>query len=154
MKLFFVSCCDLTWLTAPLYMGACARTLRTTRHRKQQTEHHCHPNYRCHITAHHAHWTAPPTPVWSRHFRSGTTLVETGENFGRSSGSSFTDTFPVSKGVIWLFIATFAEVPPVVCPGSAVTLHFSHYSTLQVFISLNLNGIPPPPPNLSMMSRR
>lgn len=58
-----------------------------------------------------------------------------------SSGFSFTDAFLFSKGVIWLFIATFAEVTPVVCPGLVATLHFSHYSTLQVFISLDLNGI-------------
>jgi hypothetical protein len=42
-----------------------------------------------------------------------------------SRGSSFADAFPVSKGVIWLFVATFAEVTPAVCPGIA-TLHFSH----------------------------
>ena len=122
-------------------MVACAKTLRSTRHRKQQTKHHRHPNYRHHIIAHHAHWIAPSTPLWSRHFRSGTILVETGGNFGGSSGSSFVDAFPVSKGVIWLLIATFAEVTPVVCPGFVSALYFSHYSTLQVFICLDLNGI-------------
>ena len=69
--------------------------------------------------------------------------METGGNLGAISGSSFADASPVSKGVIWLFIATFAEVTPVVCPGFVATLHFSHYSTLQVFISLDLNGIYP-----------
>jgi hypothetical protein len=48
---------------------------------------------------------------------------------------------PFPKGVIWLFIATFAEVTPAVCPDFVPTLHLSHYSTLQVFISLDLNGI-------------
>lgn len=66
--------------------------------------------------------------------------METGGNFGGSSGSSFADAFPVSKGVIWLLIATIAEVTPVVCPGFVATLHFFHYSTLQVFIFLDLNG--------------
>jgi hypothetical protein len=122
-------------------MGACARMLRNTRHRKQQTKHHRHPNRRHHIVAHHAHWIAPPTSLWSRLFRSGTILVETGGNIVGGSGSSFADAFPVSKGVVWLLIATFAEVTPVVCPGFVATLHFSHYSTLQVFISLDLNGI-------------
>jgi hypothetical protein len=66
--------------------------------------------------------------------------VETGGNFGGSSDPSSADAFPVSKGVIWLFIATFAEVTPAVRPGFVTTLHFSHYSVLQVFICLNLNG--------------
>jgi hypothetical protein len=66
--------------------------------------------------------------------------VETGGNLGGSSGSSFADVFPVSKGVIWLFIATFAEVTPAVSPGFVAAVHFSHYSTLQVFVSLDLNG--------------
>lgn len=106
-------------------MGACARMLRNTRYRKQQTKHHRHPNYRHHLVAHHADWITPPTSLWSRHFRSGTTFVETGGNLGVNSGSSFADTFPVSKGVIWLLIATAAEVTPVVCPGFVATLHFS-----------------------------
>jgi len=141
MKVFCTLLWGLTLFTAPLYMATCASTLRTTRHRKQQTKHHRYPNNRHHIIAHHAHWIAPPTPLWSRHFRFGTTLVETGGDLGGSSVSSSADAFPVSKGVIWLFIATFAEVTPAVRPGFVAALHFSHYSTLQVFICLDLNGI-------------
>ena len=48
--------------------------------------------------------------------------METGTNLGGSSGSSFANT--VSKGVIWLFIATFAEVTPVVCPGFVPSSYF------------------------------
>lgn len=67
-----------------------------------------------------------------------------------SSGSSFANA--VYKGVIWLFIATIAEVTPVVCPGFVVSLHISYCSTLQVFISLDLNGICLLRPDQSMMS--
>jgi hypothetical protein len=73
---------DLTLFTAPFYMATCARTLRSTRHRMQPTNHHRHPDYRHHVIAHHARWIAPPAPLWSRHFRSDTTLVETGGNLG------------------------------------------------------------------------
>ena len=31
------------------------------------------------------------------------------------------------KGIIWLFIATCAEVTPVVCPVLVTTLHYSQY---------------------------
>jgi hypothetical protein len=39
---------------------------------------------------------------------------------GRSHFSvcQFTYLFPLPKGVIWLLIATVAEVPPMVCPAS------------------------------------
>ena len=49
------------------------------------------------------------------------------------------------KGVVWFFIATIAEVPPTVSiSGFLVPLLSSHqYFTLQVLISLNLNGSPP-----------
>jgi hypothetical protein len=74
--------------------------------------------------------------------------VETG-NLDRDRGSSSTDVLPVVKGVIWLFLATFAEVTPVVSPAGFARVLFSHYITLQVFITLDLNG---KPPNLLMMS--
>jgi hypothetical protein len=48
--------------------------------------------------------------------------VETGLTLAWDSGSSFVDMPLVPKGIIWLFLATFAEVTPA------------------VFISLNLNG--------------
>ncbi len=45
----------------------------------------------------------------------------------------------IAKGVIWLFLATIAEVTPVV--SLAISLHrFFVLITLQVFISLDLNG--------------
>ena len=46
------------------------------------------------------------------------------------------------KGVIWLFLATIAEVPPAVGPSEFLVplLLSDHRLTLQVFISLNLNG--------------
>jgi len=94
--------------------------LRTTRHREQQAKHHRHPNYRRHIIVHHARRIASSTAPWSRLFWSGTTFVETGVNLARSSGSSFADVFPVSKGVVWLFLATSAEVTPVVCTAGFV----------------------------------
>jgi len=50
---------------------------------------------------------------------------------------------PVRKGVIWLLLATAAEVPPTVCPVSflAHPRFANHQVTSQVLIVLNLNGI-------------
>ena len=53
----------------------------------------------------------------------------------------------VRKGVMWLLLATVAEIPPLVCPSPAFPLayplfaHRHHDVTLQVFIILDLNGI-------------
>jgi hypothetical protein len=38
--------------------------------------------------------------------------------------SQFTYLFPLPKGVIWLLIATVAEVPPTVCPASFLVCLF------------------------------
>ena len=52
--------------------------------------------------------------------------------------------FSVRKGVLWLLLATVAEVPPAVCSSLAFPLAhllFAHrHVTSQVFIVLNLNG--------------
>ena len=74
--------------------------------------------------------------------------METG-NFDRDRCFSSTDVLPVVKGVIWLFLATFAEVTPVVSPAGFAPVLFSHYITSQVFITLDLNG---KPPNLLVMN--
>jgi len=49
----------------------------------------------------------------------------------------------VRKGVIWLLLATAAEVPPTVCHVSflAHPRFANHHVTSQVLIVLNLNGI-------------
>jgi hypothetical protein len=66
--------------------------------------------------------------------------VEAGLNRCAGGGSSFADVLSVSKGVIWLFLATIAEATPAVSPAGFVPpLLFSHHITLQVFISLDLN---------------
>jgi len=48
------------------------------------------------------------------------------------------------KGVVWLMLAVFAEVPPVVC-GLIISPHLSVQSvhpcsTIQVLIILNMGG--------------
>ena len=49
----------------------------------------------------------------------------------------------VRKGVMWLLLATLAEVPPTVSPACflAHPLFVHHLRTFQVLIILNLNGI-------------
>lgn len=42
------------------------------------------------------------------------------------SESQFIYLFPLPKGVIYLLIATVAEVTPTVCPASFLVCHFSH----------------------------
>ena len=67
--------------------------------------------------------------------------METGVNLGGVGGPSFTDMPSISKGVIWLFVATIAEVTPAASLANFVTLSsFVLISTLQVFVSLDLNG--------------
>ena len=56
--------------------------------------------------------------------------METGSILDRDRRSSFVDVLPVVKGVIWLFLATFAEVTPVVSPaGFVAPLLFSYCIT-------------------------
>lgn len=48
----------------------------------------------------------------------------------------------VLKGVLWLLLATVAEVPGGVSSEYSCTAHFPHHRVMsQVFIILNLNGI-------------
>jgi hypothetical protein len=37
-----------------------------------------------------------------------------------SRGSLSADTLPVRKGIVWLFIATIAEIPPVVSVANSM----------------------------------
>ena len=48
----------------------------------------------------------------------------------------------VRKGVVWLLLATAAEVPPTVCPVSFLVhpRFANHQVTSQVLIVLDLNG--------------
>jgi len=58
----------------------------------------------------------------------------------------------IFKGLIWLFLATIAEVPPVVSVASPVypSLLLVVTSSSQVFISLNWNRTCNSLPNLSV----
>jgi hypothetical protein len=48
----------------------------------------------------------------------------------------------VRKGVLWLLVATLAEVPPAVSSAYSLTCTFSLIAiTSQVFIIMNLNSI-------------
>jgi len=51
--------------------------------------------------------------------------------------------FSIRKGVMWLVVATIAEVPPAVGSASSLAhaLVVHHLGTLQVLIILDLNGI-------------
>jgi hypothetical protein len=44
-----------------------------------------------------------------------------------SSGSLSTDTLPVRKGIVWFFLATIAEIPPVVSVVNS--MHACFHST-------------------------
>jgi hypothetical protein len=44
-----------------------------------------------------------------------------------SRGSLSADTLPVRKGIVWLFLATIAEIPPVVSVDNSMYARF--YST-------------------------
>jgi hypothetical protein len=52
------------------------------------------------------------------------------------------DMLPIRKGLIWLFLATVVEIPPVASVANSMypSLLFIMTSLLQVFISLDLNG--------------
>ena len=45
-----------------------------------------------------------------------------------SRGSLSTDTLPVRKGIVWLFLATIAEIPPVVSVANSMyaCFHSTH----------------------------
>jgi hypothetical protein len=68
---------------------------------------------------------------------------QVGSGRSYSAVPQFTYLFPLLKGVIWLVIATVAEIPPTVCPTSFLVCLFLPITmqTSQVFITLNLNGI-------------
>ena len=44
-------------------------------------------------------------------------------------GSLSTDTLPVRKGIVWLFLATIAEIPPVVSVANSMyaCFHSTHF---------------------------
>jgi hypothetical protein len=66
-----------------------------------------------------------------------------GNRWGRPRLSvvfAITDMPPFQKGLIWLFLATIAEVPPVVGETHSVD-PIPLLIASQVFMSLNLNGI-------------
>jgi hypothetical protein len=54
--------------------------------------------------------------------------VETGLNLAMGGSSSFADMSSLAKGVIWLFLATIAEVTPVVSPHALLHLFSFSYS--------------------------
>ena len=66
------------------------------------------------------------------------TIKETGSNSESRDGpwvfiALFVDVLPVAKGVVWVFLSTFAEVMQAVSPaGFLAPLRFSHYITLKV----------------------
>jgi len=70
--------------------------------------------------------------------------VETGLILGSPGALLSLILFSPHKGVFWLFLATIAEVPPAVSSSRFFFHLFPPYpfATLQVFVSLNLNGIP------------
>ena len=48
---------------------------------------------------------------------------------------------PIHKGLIWLLVATIAEVLPAVSGWFYFPVHSTHHDIIsQVFIALNLNG--------------
>ena len=53
-----------------------------------------------------------------------------------------TNTFSCREGVFWLLVAVVAEIPPVVSLKSFSVVDILLKSMYQVFIILNLNGIP------------
>jgi len=69
--------------------------------------------------------------------------VETGLILGSPGALLSLILFSPHKGVVWLFLATIAEVPPAVSPSRFFFISSDLIpSSLQVFVSLNLNGIP------------
>jgi hypothetical protein len=46
-----------------------------------------------------------------------------------SRGSLFADTLPLRKGIVWLFLATIAEIPPVVSVANSMyaCFHSTHF---------------------------
>jgi len=104
----------LTSPPAPRKMDTRARRLYSGQHRKHQAKHHRHSRYRCHFTSHHARWVAPHTPLWMRQVWSGIPHVETGLILGSPGALLSLILFSPHKGVVWLFLATIAEVPPAV----------------------------------------
>ena len=55
-----------------------------------------------------------------------------------SRGSLSTDTLPVRKGIVWLFIATIAEIPPVVSVANSMRacFHSTHLEFTVVGVHL------------------
>jgi len=55
------------------------------------------------------------------------------------------DVISIQKGLIWLLLTTVAELPPLVCLAGFLRHHLAnHFFASQVFVSLDLNGIPFP----------
>lgn len=84
-------------------------------HPEQYSSAHLYGCYRHHFASHYASWLTPTgwPPRW--HLWSGPSTLETGIVTGFSDPWLlwFMDFF--LQGVIWISLATIAEVPPAVC---------------------------------------
>src|SRR5579863_2085695 len=101
----------------PRYMGTFVVHLRGNQHPQHETQHDLHHHHRRCLTTYYACWLAPSglPRIWRVWY--GTLYVETGGGVrtSRSWCLLSADTFSVRKGLVWLLLATIAEVPPVVC---------------------------------------
>jgi hypothetical protein len=84
--------------------------------------------YRLHLVGHHARWLASPALLRFRCICSGAPALETGEVLAVLACSLFSasaNVISVREGVIWLLLATLAELPQVVHLACFLTQFFS-----------------------------
>ena len=110
-----------------------------------RAQHSRNPRHRRHLTSHYVLWSVTSGLPRARCVWTGTPLVETGRlfywRFSLAMVFSAYIMIRIHKGVIWLLVATVAEVLPAVSGRAHVPL-FSAYCDImsQVFLCLNYNG--------------
>ena len=99
--------------------------MRPTRRQEEQANYRLHVHYRLRLTGHHARWLASPASPRCGHISSGTTSLETGEVVAFLAWSQpppSANVISIREGVLWLLLATVAELPPAVRLAGFLTL--------------------------------
>lgn len=125
-------CSSLIPSPGPICMGSRAARMRFEQRRWHQTYPHRDSHYRHPFACHCPVWLVPHAPRRRRLIWSTRRPLETGAVNGHSfdSSSLASSLCFCCKGVTWLALAAFAEIPPVVC-----SLSISPHLSVQILAS-------------------
>ena len=101
----------------PFFVEPGEQQLQLSKFTKQYRNFHLHVYHRFHLVGDHALWLVSPPPSWRRLICSRKSALETGDFLAVLACVQFSlsaDVIFIREGVMWLLLATLAELPPVV----------------------------------------